>query len=138
MLSDFAHFLRAVFHNWKNGMAGGFCLLFTFAGVFMPWVTGAVLFALLGIVCLLFACFMAWRQERQQRMSQVEYLRLLRIADEGERVVAATNTDHGDTSRLLASAVELKRWHDGTLATLKKDYSSHWHHFVDVGELDPS
>ena len=96
-MNDIIQFLRAVWSHWIAKMCGIFALCWWFASLFAPippWV-----FGVLCILALVWACFLAWRDEhREARPYEQETLSHVR-----QRFLSLTDDQKGALKRLVIS-----------------------------------
>jgi hypothetical protein len=82
MTRDFVRFLHAVFSKWLSGMTGIFGLIFTITGLFLNGPALTTVFVLLGVCCLLFAAFFAWRERDIAAFGQTARAEQLKTIDQ--------------------------------------------------------
>jgi len=144
MRADLWAYLRAVWHSWVSLMSGSLALVaWAVAAAAEPWPMSARLaFVAFGAAAAILAGFAVWRNEYRARLAaQAESLtaagrrRLLRVAEEGERRIAADQAAHagaGQTLTVLKAAGSLQEWYRETLAELERDFRHLWDHFADL------
>lgn len=127
-------FVRAIFSDWIGWMSGGAGLALTIGAQFMSDLASPGWFWAIGALVFLFACYRAWRKDHAPPIAGKRRLQLLRIIEEGERLLAAEKAiPPGGAQQSLDLAVKMIEWHRETLNSLRTSFPAHWEHFSDIG-----
>ena len=141
LLKDIRAYIGAIYHNWLALMAGILAIA--------VWVVGAVIepmpvslrwsLLICGVVALVVAGFLAWREERRARLGEDGRLRLLRLIDNGERLAVRleSSTKRQDVAVIHETVAGLFSWREEVERTIKELCPRAWNHFTDVGEFGP-
>lgn len=139
--NEIGSFIVAIYNSWVALMCGIFSVTVWAIAAFLAPLPLSLrwTFLVCGAIALLVACFQVWRTEYRTRLNGKARLKLLRLIDNGERLIAGLeqSTAAQQINGIQAGVVGLNRWQKECEQTLQMEYDTVWEHFSDLSEADP-